>query len=106
MLHHPKSHVYEKYFYILIQDTHICVCKSDKSKSIIVILQVINLNTYSYVRTYTIDILSHLPGIDSFLFIGHGDHSQHQVDQVEGAKENDNHEENHIPWSCCPNDLN
>ena len=39
------------------------------------------------------------------LLVGHGDHSQDQVHQVEGAQEDDQHEEDHVDLPCRPQGL-
>ena len=53
---------------------------------------------YTYTATY-------FPCVDGFLFVGHGHHSQHEVQQVEGAEEDDNEEEKDVPWPACPDHL-
>lgn len=39
------------------------------------------------------------------LLVSHGDHSQDQVHQVEGAQEDDKHEEDHVDLPCGPQGL-
>lgn len=39
------------------------------------------------------------------LVISHGHHGQDQVDQVKGAQEDHQHEEDHVGFSCCTQSL-
>ena len=40
------------------------------------------------------------------LLIAHGDDGKHEVDQVEGAKEDDDGEEDYVDWTSCCHHLN
>ena len=40
------------------------------------------------------------------LLVGHGDDGEHEVDEVEGAKEDDNGEEDHVDRTSRRNNLN
>ena len=42
----------------------------------------------------------------ALLFVGHGHHSQHEVDEVEGAKENEDYEKGDVPGASCTQQLN
>lgn len=50
-------------------------------------------------------LLSLLDGGLVLLVVRHGDHSQDQVDQVEGAQEDDQHKEDHIRLPSSPQGL-
>ena len=39
------------------------------------------------------------------LFVAHGHDGDHQVDEIEGAEEDDNGKKYHMHWSACGNDL-
>ena len=42
----------------------------------------------------------------ALLFVGHGYHSQHEVDEVEGAEENEDYEKGDVPGASCTQQLN
>ena len=35
------------------------------------------------------------------LSVGHGHHGQDEADEVEGTQEDDDHEEDHVGFTCC-----
>ena len=49
--------------------------------------------------------VSYLASADCLLLVRHAHNSQHEVDEVEGAKEDDNDEEDDVPRTICSNYL-
>ena len=59
------------------------------------------LNTY-----LRLNILSHRVHELGLLLVAHGHHGQHQIDQVEGAKEDYDGEKDDVDWAASRDNLN